>query len=202
MSLERLRTKLRDLLRSFRSSEWATGLGLGILVGAIAGLGAVGFRKLIEVFQWVFFQQGADWFGFMGDYYLIVLPTIGGFFVGLIIYFLAREARGEGPPEVMEALAVKGGRIRYVVAPIKALASAICIGSGGSVGREGPIVQIGASSGSSIGQWLRLPEDWIKTLVLCGAAGSGEPPHPGRDYSVGGSIPSSFCTPFVSGQIQ
>jgi CIC family chloride channel protein len=57
------------------------------------------------------------------------------------------------------------------VAAIKALASSICIGSGGSVGREGPIVQIGSSFGSTIGQWLRLPGDWVKTLVACGAAG-------------------------------
>lgn len=171
MRLKRLRTRLRDLFEPLRSSEWATGLTLSILVGAIAGLGAVGFRYLIRGFQIVFFEKGAIWFDFLGDYYIIILPALGGILVGLIVYFLAREAKGEGPPEVMEALAVKGGRIRSVVVPIKALASSICIGSGGSVGREGPIVQIGASAGSSIGQWLKLPQDWVKTLLLCGAAG-------------------------------
>jgi CIC family chloride channel protein len=171
MRLKRLRTRLRDIFEPLRSSEWATGLTLSILVGAIAGLGAVGFRYLIRGFQIVFFEKGAIWFDFLGDYYIIILPALGGILVGLIVYFLAREAKGDGPPEVMEALTVQGGRIRSVVAPIKALASSICIGSGGSVGREGPIVQIGASAGSSIGQWLKLPEDWIKTLLLCGAAG-------------------------------
>jgi CIC family chloride channel protein len=171
MRLKRLQTRLRDIFEPLRSSEWATGLTLSILVGAIAGLGAVGFRYLIRGFQIVFFEKGAIWFDFLGDYYIIILPALGGLLIGPIIYFLAKEAKGEGPPEVMESLAVKGGRIRYIVAPVKALASSICVGSGGSAGREGPIVQIGASAGSSIGQWLKLPEDWVKTLLLCGAAG-------------------------------
>jgi CIC family chloride channel protein len=71
----------------------------------------------------------------------------------------------------MEALATKGGRIRARVAAVKILASSICIGSGGSAGREGPIVQIGSTFGSTLGQLFRLPQDWIKTLVACGAAG-------------------------------
>jgi CIC family chloride channel protein len=96
---------------------------------------------------------------------------LGGLIFGPLIYFLAHEAKGHGVPEVMEAVAIRGGRIRARVAAIKALASSICIGSGGSVGREGPIVQIGSSFGSTIGQWLRLPGDWVKTLVACGAAG-------------------------------
>jgi chloride channel protein, CIC family len=140
-------------------------------VGLLAGLGAVVFRWMIRGFQRIFFGQGAEWLGFLGHYYVVLLPAVGGLLFGPLIYFLAREAKGEGPPEVMEAVAIKGGRIRSRVAAVKALASAICIGSGGSVGREGPIVQIGSSVGSAVGQWLTLPEEWIKTLVLCGAAG-------------------------------
>ncbi len=143
---------------------------LAILVGLLAGLGAVGFRWMIRGFGWLFFNRGAVLLDSLGDYYVIILPAVGGLLLGPLIYFLAREARGEGPPEVMEALAATGGRIRRRVAVVKALASSICIGSGGSVGREGPIVQIGASVGSTIGQWARLPEDWVKTLLLCGAA--------------------------------
>ncbi|MDY6834020.1 MAG: chloride channel protein [Chloroflexota bacterium] len=162
---------VRRLLSIIRSSEMATGIILSIGVGVIAGLGAVGFRYLIEAFQKVFFVYCADWFSFLGDYYVIILPVLGGLLFGPLVYFLAREAKGEGPPEVMEAVLVRGGRIRAIVAPIKVLASSLCISSGGSVGREGPIVQIGASAGSTIGEWLRLPEYWMKTLVLCGAAG-------------------------------
>jgi CIC family chloride channel protein len=163
--------KLGLLWKRLRSSETAVGTGLAIFVGLLSGLGAVAFIRLIKVFGWVFFNRTWSAFHFMGHYYVIILPVIGGLILGPLIYFLAREARGDGPPEVMEAAAVKGGRIRPHVALVKALASSICIGSGGSVGREGPIIQIGASFGSTIGQWLRLPEDWMKTMLLCGAAG-------------------------------
>jgi len=171
MNTRRLISPLGSLLPLFRSSEMVTGLALSVVVGLIAGLGAVAFRWMIKEFQWLFFAKCATIFSFLGDYYLVLLPALGGLLFGLLIYFLAREARGEGPPEVMEAVAIRGGRIRSRVAAIKALASSICIGSGGSVGREGPIVHIGSSFGSTIGQWLRLPEDWVKTLVACGAAG-------------------------------
>ncbi|MFC2000038.1 chloride channel protein [Chloroflexota bacterium] len=129
------------------------------------------FRKMITGFEWIFFNRGATVLDFLGDNYVVLLPIAGALIFAPIIYFWAREARGEGPPEVMEAVATRGGRIRTRVALIKALASSICIGSGGSVGREGPIVQIGASVGSTIAQWLRMPEGWVKTLLLCGAAG-------------------------------
>jgi CIC family chloride channel protein len=164
-------TKSPSLLDRIRSNELVFGLTLSVIVGAIAGLGAVAFRWLISSFQSLFFSNGATYLGFMGQYHVILIPAAGGLIVGLLVYFLAREAKGHGVPEVMEAVAVRGGRIRPRVAVIKALASSICIGSGGSVGREGPIVQIGSSMGSTIGQWLRLSDDWVRTLVACGAAG-------------------------------
>ena len=165
------KTRSPILLDWIRSNELISGLALSVVVGGIAGLGAVVFRWLISTFQALFFSNGAEYLGFLGQYYVILIPAAGGLIVGLLVYFGAREAKGHGVPEVMEAVAVKGGRIRSRVAAIKALASSICIGSGGSVGREGPIVQIGSSMGSSIGQWLRLSDGWVRTLVACGAAG-------------------------------
>jgi CIC family chloride channel protein len=149
----------------------ATGIVLATLVGIAAGLGAVAFRWLIENFHTLFFDGGEQVLGGLGRYYVILIPAVGGLFVGLIIYFFAREAKGHGVPEVMAAVAAKGGRIRPRVALAKTLASSICIGSGGSVGREGPIVQIGSAIGSAVGQRLRLPEEWLRTLIACGAAG-------------------------------
>jgi CIC family chloride channel protein len=163
--------KSPSLLDRIRSNEIVSGLILSIVVGAIAGLGAVVFRWLISAFQSLFFGNGATYLGFLGQYHIIIIPAAGGLIVGLLVHFAAREAKGHGVPEVMEAVAVKGGRIRPRVALVKAVASSICIGSGGSVGREGPIVQIGSSLGSSVGQWLRLSDDWVRTLVACGAAG-------------------------------
>lgn len=163
--------RLQRVLGRLSISESTRGLVLAIAVGIAAGLGAVAFRWMIKGFQWVFFAKGAEAFSVLGNYYVIILPIIGGLIFAPIIYFLAREAKGEGPPDVMRAIAVGGGRIRPRVAAVKTLVSSICIGSGGSVGREGPIVQIGASVGSALGQWFKLPDEWLKTLVLCGAAG-------------------------------
>jgi len=146
-------------------------LGLALVVGLGAGLGALVFRRLIEMVQFVSF----DWLPRIteswGPAYIIIAPTIGGLLVGPLIYFFAREAKGHGVPEVMEAVALRGGRIRPVVAMVKSLASSLSIGTGASVGREGPIVQIGSTIGSSVGQAMHLSDDRVRNLVACGAAG-------------------------------
>jgi CIC family chloride channel protein len=144
----------------------------GLVVGVGAGLGAVVFRELISGCTFLFFDVLRPALSrLLGPYAIILLPAIGGLIFGPIIYVFAREAKGHGVPEVMLAVAQKGGRIRPIVAAIKSLASAVCIGSGGSVGREGPIVQIGSALGSTWGQLFRMSEARIRTLVACGAAG-------------------------------
>jgi CIC family chloride channel protein len=144
----------------------------GLLVGIGAGLGAVVFRELISGCTFFFFQVLLPLLSrLLGPAAIIVIPALGGLVFGPLIYFFAREAKGHGVPEVMLAVAQKGGRIRPVVAAVKSLASAICIGSGGSVGREGPIVQIGSALGSSFGQLFRMSEARTRMLVACGAAG-------------------------------
>ena len=154
---------------------------LALVVGLGAGLGAAAFRYLITAFTWLatghaaFGQQGREdsahvpWLG-LG--FLILIPAVGGLVCGPLIYRWAREARGHGVPEVMIAVADNGGRIRPQVTVVKAVASALCIGTGGSVGREGPIVQIGSALASSLGQWVRLPESRMRILVACGAGGA------------------------------
>ena len=144
---------------------------LAPITGIGVGLWAVVFRGLIGFFEQIFFIRGESILSFLGHYYVIIIPVIGGMIVGPMIYFLAKEAKGHGVPEVMLAVAEEGGKIRPRVAIIKSLASAICIGSGGSVGREGPIVQIGSTIGSMAGQFLKFSEEKIKILVACGAAG-------------------------------
>src|SRR5262249_2733904 len=160
-----------------------TAVGLVILaltVGTGAGLGAVAFRYLILWFTWLF-SGHADYSAaghaahpllpWLGSWFVVLVPVAGGLLYGPLIDLFAREARGHGVPEVMLAVAERGGRIRPQVAVIKSLASAICIGCGGSVGREGPIVQIGSALGSTLGQLLRVPESRLRLLVACGAAG-------------------------------
>jgi len=144
----------------------------GLVVGVGAGLGAVVFRELISWFTFLFFNVLRPALStFLGPYAIIVIPAVGGLIFGPLIYFFAREAKGHGVPEVMLAVAQKGGWIRPIVAAIKSVASAVCIGSGGSVGREGPIVQIGSALGSTWGQLFHMSDARIRTLVACGAAG-------------------------------
>jgi CIC family chloride channel protein len=168
-----------------KASGWLRGtrgglLVIAALVGAGAGLGAVVFRYLVYGFTWLatghteFGQQGyvgSSHLPWLGLGFFVVIPVIGGLIYGPLIYRYAREARGHGVPEVMMAVAERGGRIRPQVSVVKALASALCIGVGGSVGREGPIVQIGSALASSVGQWIRMPENRLRILVACGAAG-------------------------------
>ncbi len=150
--------------------------GLAVLVGALAGFGAVLFRWFIfwvgdlayyQTFSRVYLPPSGHSLG----PWAVAIPAAGGLLVGLITRFFAPETKGHGVPEVMAAVATQGGRIRPRVALAKILASGICIGTGGSAGREGPIVQIGSSLGSALGQFLRLPPSELKVLVGCGAAG-------------------------------
>ena len=146
---------------------------LATVIGIGGGLGAVFFRWLITTFQdmaWGAPGTPLEKFAASPWYLRLAVPAAGGLLVGLITKFLAPEAKGHGVPEVMNAVARLGGVIRPVVALAKSFASAICIATGGSVGREGPIVQIGAALGSTLGQVLHLPTRRIRTAVGCGAA--------------------------------
>lgn len=165
-----------ELMQKVQMTEHLFMIIAAVIIGILAGFGAVGIRLLIkEVSDICFAGDGTmlenvtnmaanNW------YYVILAPAIGGLIVGPIIYFFAPEAKGHGVPEVMQAVLLKGGFIRSRVAFIKALASSITIGTGGSVGREGPIIQIGASVGSTVGQFFNVSSRRMKTLVGCGAA--------------------------------
>ncbi|MDH4138768.1 MAG: chloride channel protein, partial [Anaerolineae bacterium] len=158
--------RLVHLLNRWQPPKSVVLVATAILVGLGAGVGAVIFRWLIESFDKIRIALGT-----IGPFGVVVAPALGGLVVGPLIYLFAREAKGHGVPEVMEAVAMRGGRIRPIVVVIKSLASAISIGSGGSVGREGPIVQIGSALGSTLGQILHMSDDRIRNLVACGAAG-------------------------------
>ena len=155
---------------------------LALVVGAGTGLGAVAFRWLITRATWVF-SGHADysavgigqhpahpWLPWLGPFFVVLAPVVGGLIYGPVVQRWAQEARGHGVPEVMLAISQRGGKIAGKVAVIKSLASAITIGSGGSVGREGPIVQIGSALGSKLAQMAHLSETKVRTLVACGAA--------------------------------
>ena len=157
----------------FRRSTRLYMVLVALLVGVLGGYGAIAFRVLIEWFQSLFwgtehfsiaYLQSLPW------YWIVGIPAFGGVLVGWIVDRFAKEAKGHGVPEVMEAVALREGRIRPRVVIAKALGSSLCIASGGSVGREGPIVQIGAALGSTVGQALRVGPGRLRTLTGCGAA--------------------------------
>jgi CIC family chloride channel protein len=166
----RYKTEAQKLIFFLRTSDTSYLLIFSIIIGLGGGFGAILFRWMITQFNHLIFNGGGKIFAFMGKYDVILFPALGGLIVGPLVYFFARETKGHGVPEVMKAVITQGGKIRPRVAAIKALASSICIGSGGSAGREGPIIQIGSALGSALGQGLRLTEDKTKTLVGCGAA--------------------------------
>jgi CIC family chloride channel protein len=152
---------------------------LSILIGVIAGLGAVVFRGLIALFHNVMFlgkvslvydanvhTPPSPWGPFV-----ILVPVVGALGVAFLVKNFAPEAKGHGVPEVMDAIYYNKGVIRPIVAVIKSLASALSIGSGGAIGREGPIIQIGSSFGSSVGQILKMPVWQRITLIAAGAGG-------------------------------
>lgn len=133
----------------------------------------MGIQLLIRIFQKIFWganELTVEYLANVPLYVKILAPTIGGVFVGFIVYYFSKEAKGHGVPEVMEAIALRNGIIRPRVVVAKLLASSLCIGSGGSVGREGPVIQIGSSVGSAVGQFLQVNPQRLKVFVACGAA--------------------------------
>jgi CIC family chloride channel protein len=165
--------KKLSILGQLKTNEHTVMAVLGVIVGLAAGFGAVGFRHLINFFQTLAYGSPDELLDVVKTIPWIIkawIPAAGGLVVGPLVYFLAREAKGHGVPEVMEAVALRGGIIRKRVVLVKTLASAISISTGGSVGREGPIVQIGSAIGSTLGQMLNVSQDRMRTLVGCGAA--------------------------------
>lgn len=151
--------------------------GLALVIGVMTGVGAVVFRALIGLVHNLFYNgrlslvydanisEGASRFADL----ILFAPIIGGLVVVFLVRRFAPEAKGHGVPEVMDAIFYKRGNIRGTVAVIKALASAISIGSGAAVGREGPIIQIGSALGSAFSQFLGLSTRQKITLLSAGA---------------------------------
>ena len=166
--------------RSIKSLGTLTLALVAVPIGIFGGVGAVIFRSLIAFFHNLFFlgtistsynanlhTPPSIWGPFV-----ILVPVIGALGVAFLVKNFAPEAKGHGVPEVMDAVYYHNGVIWPIVAVIKSLASALSIGSGGSIGREGPIIQIGSSFGSTVGQILSLPT-WQRVTLIAAGAGAG-----------------------------
>lgn len=187
--------KIIQVARKFKLFNDTFILILAALVGLAGGYCAIGFRYLITymtallgivcgyialglhnltfyISKFLFLYDGKDISGFtwLQFVHIPLMPIIGLVLVALITNLFAKEARGHGVPEVISAVNRKGGIIRPRIVLIKMFVSAICIGSGGSVGREGPIVHIGSALGSVFGQFFKISGSAVTVLVGCGAA--------------------------------
>jgi chloride channel protein, CIC family len=153
---------------------------LAVVVGVITGFGAVIFRALIGFIHNVaflgsfsinydasLFTPSSPW-----GVFVVLVPVLGGLIVTFLVTNFAPEARGHGVPEVMDAIYYKDGIIRPIVALVKSLASALSIGTGAAVGREGPIIQIGAAIGSTLGQSVTMAP-WQRITLVAAGAGAG-----------------------------
>ncbi len=146
-------------------------LFLAALIGIFAGLGSYVLNLLINFFRYVFFEKIYALSSFtITSYILLALfPAIGGLIVGLIIHWFSRESGGHGVPGVIESIANRGGYIRPRVTLVTSFTASATIGTGGSAGKEGPIVQIGAAIGSTVGQLFNVSSERLKVLVGTGA---------------------------------
>jgi CIC family chloride channel protein len=145
-------------------------------LGIVAGFGAFVFRVLIGLVHNLLFlgrlslEYDANRHTGPGPWGpgVVAVPVVGAALVVFLVKHFAPEARGHGVPEVIDAIYYHKGVIRPVVAVVKSLASALSIGSGGSVGREGPIIQIAAAFGSFSGRLCRVSRWQLATLVAAG----------------------------------
>lgn len=164
---------MMNFIKKFKSQEDIFILILAAIIGIAGGYFAIGFRYLIIfINKYLFYSIGEDHAFFTGwqIFLLFLIPVCGLVLTAFITNRLGKEAKGHGVPEVISAVNRKDGVIRTRIVFLKMIASALCIGSGGSVGREGPIVQIGSALGSALGQFFNMSRTNLCLLVGCGAA--------------------------------
>jgi CIC family chloride channel protein len=168
---------LDDLVHSIHlprmpGPEYAFLIVAAVAIGIATSYAAIALHHAIEISHDFFLGEVDHALGTLTApiWQRAIAPAVGGLLVGLIAMKLAPEVQGSGIPEVMESLAVKGGVMRFRVSPLKILATSLTIGSGGSAGREGPIVQIGAGVGSILGQLFKLPSRKLRTFIGCGVS--------------------------------
>ena len=164
--------QIRDKFRSILLFDQNM-LILAALLGFLAGFASTFFRWMIEFFESIFSVKGFSLAGIPPQTYpflLPLMPMLGGLFIGLICKYFPNAVKENGVHQVMYAVALNDGKVRKRTIASCAVTSSITIGSGGSAGREGPTVQIGAAVGSTIGQLLHLSTERMRVLVGCGAA--------------------------------
>ncbi|MGC9346529.1 MAG: chloride channel protein [Anaerolineae bacterium] len=162
-------TSSRPVLKGLGLSSTAAFMVTAVLVGVLTSGVSIGFVWLIRLLTRWFDELRSSWMG-IAPLLTVLIPALGGLAAGLLITYIAVEIRYGGISEVLQAIALRGSRLRGRIIWAKLLATALCIGTGGAAGRVGPIVLIGAALGSQVGQRFRLTDERIRNLAACGAA--------------------------------
>ncbi|MFH0735461.1 MAG: chloride channel protein [bacterium] len=165
--------RLLRLLERTRLSEETFIIVIAFFVGIMVGLAAIGLRALITQVSFFFFPgEGTITNNIIHTswYIKILIPVLGGLLVAPIFYYFSPEAKGMGFHEVLNSILFKGGKMNPRIVITKTVATSLTLGTGGSAGRETPIIQIGAGIGSTIGQLFKLTGKRLKTITVCGAA--------------------------------
>lgn len=166
----RFQVRARSLFNRIPLKEHQKIYVLTLLVGALCGLAAVLFHLLLDFFQEHIIYAAAEihhwWFAPL----VLLIPAAGGLIAGAGLYFYAPEARGSGIPQVKTAFYLDGGRIPARVIPGKMILSSLNIGTGASLGREGPTVQICAAIASLLGRAFAISRKRLQSLVPVGSA--------------------------------
>jgi len=164
---------LESLRRLTRNVQVILSL-LAVVIGVTSGLAAIGFRYAIDYVQRLGFgfggEQVATLAGALPGWRILLVPLLGGLAVGLLVHFFMPGRRPRGVADVIEANALRGGRMSLIDGLRAAVVNAISIGSGASVGREGPVVHLGASLGAWVSKRLHLRRTSSRTLLGCGVA--------------------------------
>ena len=147
---------------------------LALIIGSTVGGAVILFREGINLFQHLFFQSEPGALNLaaasLSWWQILLVPSVGGLLVGLFIYRFMPDSRPHGLADAIESSSLRGGRMSGLTGLKAAFVSALSIGAGASVGREGPAVHLGASLGGWMSQRLHLSRSLSRTLLVCGAA--------------------------------
>ncbi len=155
-------------------NETQTTLFWAGVVGFLGGVSSVAFRKLTEGLLWLFTRHTTEYvetFSHLPNWQRVVVPTAGGVLAGLTLFLGARLNRQKSSTDYMEAIVLGQGMLSARSSFVKCASAAFTISSGGSIGREGPLVQLAAVLASLVGRWVGMPTARLRLLVACGAAG-------------------------------
>ena len=165
---------MTTFFKKFKSNPHVVMSIMAVMAGLLVGYGSIFFRELIDFCQFLFMGSGGENVGEIVEalpaWHVLLMPIFGGLIVGPLVYFVMPFAKGHGVPEVMIAAAMHGGKLELRDGLGKMLICSLSIGCGGSVGREGPVIHLGATLASWLGQRLDMPAIYLRTMLGCGAA--------------------------------